>query len=161
MSKLRKEVDTRQLSIFEAVKELAERQKRLDPFPGKTGKGPGSLNIDAAIREMISEALKNSKMDRYGVASEMSRLLGREVTKARLDSWSAESKEGHKFPLANLPSFAEATGAKAILRFLCELAGGRFIEGEDVLRLELERIGELEREIKVKKRRIREALGES
>jgi len=155
MAKSRKTLDNTQLNIFDLIRQVSERQKVV------TGRHevPGELNIDVPLREMISEALKGTRLSRYQVAAEMSRMLGREITKAQLDSWSAESKENHRFPLVYFLAFMEATGDKTILRFICEKAGGYFIEGEDALRLELGRIEEQKRELQKKERAIRGFLG--
>jgi hypothetical protein len=37
-------------------------------------------------------------LSRYQVAAKMSELLDVDITKTMLDSWTAESKEQHRFP---------------------------------------------------------------
>lgn len=143
-----------QLSIFDLIKHVAELQKPAHD----TGFAEGSLDLDTVLRELISKTLKASKHDRYGVAAKMSRLMAREVTKSMLDSWSAESKETNRFPLNYLSALITATEDKSILRFLCEKAGGYFIESEDALRLELGKLEEQSREIDEKRKAIQEFL---
>lgn len=141
-----------QLSIFDLMKEIAAR-------PGdEEARILGSLNIDVTLCHAVSRSLKAAKLDRNGVAAEMSRLLGVEITKARLDSWSAESKERHRFPLPFLPAFIAATGDNAVLRYICEKAGGYFIESEDALRLELGRIAEQEQDLRARRKAINHFL---
>lgn len=156
MANRRKNLDTvpGQTSLFDLIRQVSEQQKAVS-FEADT---PGRLNLDAAIREMVSEALKRTEKSRYQVAAEMSRLLGREITKAMLDSWSAESKENHRFPVAYLTAFEVATGDKAILRLLCEMAGGFFIAGEDALYTELGKIDQMKRDLAAKEKLIKQTL---
>lgn len=88
----------------------------------------------------------------------MSILIGREITKTQLDSWSAESKDGHRFPLAYFPAFMEATGDRSILKMLCRKSHGHYIEGSDAIRLELGRIKEEQRDLQKKEKAIRDFL---
>lgn len=154
MAKLKKKIDTGQVSLFDVIERI-EAQQRAASEAKDT---PGRLNIDATLREMISDALKHTKLSRYEVAAEMSRLIGREITKSMIDSWSAESKENHRFPLAYLNAFCEATGDKSILRFIAEKAGGYFIEGADALYTELGRIERMKRDLQEKERLIKQML---
>lgn len=151
---MKKKLDIGQMDIFEVIRRVSEEQKAIS---GKEDI-PGRLNIDATLRELVSQALKEPRLSRYEVAAKMSSLLGREITKAMIDSWSAESKENHRFPLAYLPAFMEATGDKTILRFIAEKAGGYFIEGEDALYTELGKLEKMKKEIAEKERLIKQML---
>lgn len=155
MPKKAPKIDTGQLDIFELIKEVSRRQAEAAAHPETTGKA----SIDAAIRAIISSALKRCQLDRYEVAAKMSSILGVEITKAQLDSWSAESKENHRFPLVYAGSFCQATGGdKALARYMAELCGGYYIEGEDAVRLELGKIEEEKERIARREAAIREFL---
>jgi hypothetical protein len=156
MEMSKKKIDIGQISIFDVIKNLSEQQKAAS----LQGVIPGSFNIEAILRELISSALKNTKLSRYEVAAEMSKLLGREITKSQIDSWSAESKEHHRFPLAYLNAFMEATGDKTIVRLISEKAAGYFIEGEDALYTELGKIERQENDLAKRKDLIKKTLEE-
>ena len=68
-----------------------------------------SFDIATAVRQTVSEAIRKCGLSRFEIASRMSENLGREITKAQLDSYSAESKDGHRFPLEWTPAFCWAT----------------------------------------------------
>ncbi len=155
MAKTKQKIDIRQTSLFDLIREVEERQA---PSCAED-ETPGRLDIDATLRELITRSLKASALSRYEVAAKMSLLLGREITKSQLDSWSAESKDGHRFPLAYLPAFVAATGDREIVALLCRKANGHFIEGTDAIRLELGRIEEQKKDLQRKERAIREFLG--
>lgn len=154
MEMSKKRLDIGQISLFDIIRQVAEKQKTA----ALQGDMPGRLNISATLRELVSLALKRTRLSRYEVAAEMSKLLGREITKSQIDSWSAESKENHRFPLAYLNAFMDSAGDKTILRLLCEKAGGYFIEGEDALYTELGKIEKAKEEIAEKERLVRDTL---
>ncbi len=154
MSKLKQNTDSNQLNIFDLIQRVSDKQKSII----QKEQIPGTLNIDLTLREMISQSLKRSKLSRYDVVAEMSNLLGKEITKTTLDTFSAESKGNHRFPVTYLNALMEATGDKSILRLICEKAGGFFIEGEDALTLELGKIHEQKRELQKKEKTIKDFL---
>ena len=102
----------------------------------------GSLDIDNAFRETISEAIKGSPYSRYTIAARMSELCGNEISKSMLDSWTAESKENHRFPAIFIPAFCEAVGNRDALTLLCEKAGTFNMKGPAALRSEIRQIDE-------------------
>jgi len=154
MAKSKKRLDIGQLSLLDVIQRVTEQQKII----AGSKDTPGRLNIDATVRELVSEALKRTRLSRYEVAAEMSKLLGREITKSQIDSWSAESKENHRFPLAYLNAFCEATEDKTIIRLIAERAGGYFIEGEDALYTELGKLEQMKRDILEKEKLLKQML---
>lgn len=134
MAKVKKYLDSNQLSLFETLKFLQERET--------VSKSAGSMDVDRFFREAISEALKNCPLSRYQVAARMSELTGQEITKAMLDSWTAESKEGHRFPAIFLPAFCEAVGCSEPLKILGRLVGVFVLPGPEALRAEIRRLEE-------------------
>lgn len=119
---------------------------------------PGSFNITQQLRELVSEGLKQSSLSRYGVAARMSELLGAEITKSMLDSWTAESKEAHRFPAEFLPAFCEAVGYLEPLHLLAKTLRCHVVESNEAWLMELARIEQAKRELARKERSIREYL---
>lgn len=93
-----------------------------------------------ALRHLLSRLLTDAPCDRSEVAARMSRLLGVDVTKHQLDSWTAESREGWRFPLEYLPAFERALETRAVTRWVAELAGGSYATPLDLLHQELGRV---------------------
>lgn len=157
MEKNKKSFSYQQLSLFDASKELQEKQTQAtDQAPSAIH--TGSMNVSQQIRDIISESLKKCPLSRFQIAGEMSNLTGREISKTMIDSWSAESREDHRFPLEFLPAFCNATANMTLLRFVCEKCGGSYIEGQDTLRLEYGRTIELEKKLARKKRALKDLL---
>ena len=134
MAKSAKRIDTSQPTLFDLIREMEARKPQ--------GAPTGSMDIDRAFREAVSEALKNCPLSRYHVAARMSELVGQEITKTMLDSWTAESKENHRFPAIFLPAFCEAAGDTEPLRILGRLVGVFVLPGPEALRAEIQRLEE-------------------
>jgi len=115
----------------------------------------GSMDVDRIFRESVSEALKKCPLSRYQVAARMSELTGQEITKAMLDSWTAESKEQHRFPAIFVPAFCEAVSCTDPLRILGRPTGVFVLPGPEALRAEIQR---LEEEITVKQQEKRKRV---
>jgi len=131
MAKSHKRIDG-QMSIFDL---LASFQSPPEPHPG-------GLNIKYEFQGIISDAIKHCRLSRWEIAGRMSMLLNREITKYQLDSWTAESKEQHRFPAEYLPAFCEAAGSHEPLRYLAEKAGVFVLPGPEALRAEIKKIEE-------------------
>lgn len=128
-----------QVSLFDIVKEHQE-SKNIKPRTG-------SFNIRNELQEMISQGLKYYKGSRYDAAARMSELLGQEITKTMLDSWTAESKLKHRFPAEYLPAFCQVTGYKEPLGKMARMIDCYLLESEDALLAELGKIEKAKREL--------------
>ena len=137
MAKCKPRLDTRQASLFDILSAYQESQKR-----APAEQDAGSMDIDRQFRAAISAALKQCPQSRWHVAARMSELTGQEITKTMLDSWTAESKDGHRFPAIFLPAFCEATGSSEPLKMLGRPAGVFVLPGPEALRAEIQRIEE-------------------
>lgn len=133
MAKSKKRLDIGQMNLFEI---LVEAESAMG------GKSCGSLDIDRQFRECISECLKSCPLSRYQVAARMAELTGQDITKSMLDSWTAESKEQHRFPAIFLPAFCEAVGSREPIRQLGQPIGAFVLPGPEALRAEIKRIEE-------------------
>jgi hypothetical protein len=151
MSKSRPSADNGQLELFELLRQISDRHQALLTEEVT----PGSLDVDRSVRELVSRALKASALDRYEVASQMSKAMGREISKAMMDAFSSESKEGHRFPVSYLPAFVTVTKDRVLLKFLAEKAGGYFLEGEEALSLSYSNIQAQKRELARKEKIVR------
>ena len=131
MSKSKKKTD-RQYSLFDLISKLQN--------PATLS--PGSLNIQYNLQGIVSECIKRCSLSRWEIAGRMSALINQEITKYMLDTWTAESKEYHRFPAEYLPAFCQAVGSYEPLRFLAEKAGVFVLPGPEALRAEIKKIEE-------------------
>lgn len=133
MTKLKKSLDN-QPSLFDLIMEQSLRHDA--PLPG-------SLDMEKPFREAISAALKACSLSRYQVAAQMSELTGTDITKTMLDSWTAESKEQHRFPAIFLDAFCVAAGSTEPIRILAQPVGVFVMPGPEVMRADIRRIEEV------------------
>ncbi len=137
-----------QLTIFDLIR---EDEAKKEP-------APGSMSIGNRLRNELSEGLRRCMLSRYEVASKMSELVGVEVTKSQLDSWTAESKEYHRFPAEYLPAFCAVTGHKEPLRIMARMIKCYLLEGKEALMAELGQIDQMRRELAKREKAVRNLL---
>lgn len=119
---------------------------------------PGSLNYDAELRGVLSQMLQAVQMSRNEVAARVSDLTGDDVTKFMIDSWTAESREGHRFPLKYLIPMEIVCKSFALSQWLAKKRGGTFLAGRDSLLAEMGRLERAEGELKAKKTALKAQL---
>ncbi|HHL33134.1 MAG TPA: hypothetical protein ENJ30_02075 [Desulfobulbaceae bacterium] len=145
MSKRKKRVDRRQVSLFDLLKRCAA---------GETDKArEGELNIADRLRGALVNAIKQCPLSRHQIAGEMSHLLGHEVSKTTIDSWTAESKERNRIPAEYLPAFCRVTGDREPIRLLAECGDMFAMPGPEALRAEIQKFDEQERKARAEKRK--------
>jgi hypothetical protein len=127
-------------------------------YPKAPEENPGSLNFALELRGVLSNALKKCTPSRYEVAARMSELLGIEVTKYQLDSWTAESRSDWRFPFEYAAAFEVATGTTELQDLLARKRGSRVLVGEEVLKAELGSLELKEAQIRDRKRLLKKHL---
>lgn len=122
---------------------------RPDPFtgdlfevPAPVSPLPGALNYNRVIRRLLSDLLKSTPFSRGEIAARMSELTGDPISKHQLDSWTAESREGWRFPLEYLPAFEVAVETTGLIAWASSVRGGKVLIGKEAIDAE---IGKLER----------------
>lgn len=144
-----------QMTLFDFVEEI---QEKIEARERNMDIDPGSMNISVQLRNELSEGLKLSLLSRHQVAARMSELTGVEITKSQLDSWTAESKEYHRFPAEYLPAFCFVTGYKKPLMTMAKMMQCYLLESEDALHAELGKIDQMEMDLAKRKKTVRELI---
>ncbi len=158
MSKKRKRLDNsgpQQLNLFDEIQRI---QKELVAARSKSTEG--SFNISEKLRVSMVQAIRSSSKDRFQIAGEMSHLVGRQITKMMIDSWTAESKPNNRPPADVLPAFCNVTSTTEPIEVLNEPAGIFGLPGPDALRAEIQKYSEQERRARAEKRKREMLLGE-
>ncbi len=149
MAKARKPASTTQEKILPLI-DLIESARPTEP-------GPGAYDISAELRARVSQALKECPESRYHVAARMSELTGTEISKSMLDAWTAESKEGHRFPAEYLPAFCMAVSSHQIIEVIVRPLGGRFFLGQAALDAEAGQIQAMIKDLQEKHKELMKA----
>ena len=121
---------------------------------------PGALDVGLAVRHLVSDLLKASPRNRFEIAARMSELLGHEITKHQLDSWTAESREGWRFPLEYLPAFEVAVETHQLTTWLADLRGCKVLVGKEALDAEIGKLERLKEDAARKIKQLKHAMGE-
>ena len=119
--------------MSKSKKELTEILSNQADLFGGTDPEPGSLDIQQEICNAFSKAISRSKKSRYQIAAEMSELVGKEITKSMLDSWTAESHHEHRFPCEFLPAFCVVCNDYNPLRILGRHCRCEVLESKDAI----------------------------
>ena len=133
-----------QINLFDLIEEINPKKFDSPDFQVET------KPLGLRIKEATSEAIKNSGLKRYALAGQMSEHLGIEITESMLNSWTAESKEGHRMPAEYYPIFCQLTKDYAVLEILVAAAGGRMAKSEEIYLLEMGRLQQAEKSIRKK-----------
>lgn len=121
---------------------------------------PGALAVGPALRHLLADLLKNCPRPRFEIAAHMSELTGQEISKHQLDSWTADSREGWRFPLEYLPAFEVAVQTHQITSWLADLRGCKVLVGKEVLDAEIGKLERYKEEAAKKIRHLKHAMGE-
>lgn len=127
-------------------------------MPQAVSHNPGSLSCRAEISGVMSEVIKDCELDRFQIAAEMSRLLGREVTKYMLDAYTSESRNTQMPPVDTAIAFDMATKGVSLLKLHAEKLGCRVVVGKEVLYTELGRIEQERKALAVAEKAIQKYL---
>lgn len=143
--------DPRQLSLLELLERRVAREE--DEVTGRVLEG--ELNDDGAVRAILAEDIKGCPLSRPEIAGRLTHYLGREVSRAMIDAWTAtsESHEGHRFPLGYARAWCRATGSDRLLRQVAERLGLFVMEGPEALRAEIQRLAEEESRVRAERRK--------
>ena len=148
MSKRSKEIDDKQLTIFDALNRI-----KASPIDSRAG----ALQCADRLREALRAAIKGSPLSVHQIAGEMSHLVGETITAEVIYSWTRQSddaggRNGRHIPAQYLPAFCVATKNNGILEIMGELAGAFVLPGPDALRSEIQKEDEVIRAAKERKR---------
>ncbi|WP_142850742.1 hypothetical protein [Telmatospirillum sp. J64-1] len=131
----RRAEDPRQMAFLD----LLGQKEDLIEVPVQPEPEPGALDYDQRLRALLNKAIRACPFDRDQIASLVSGLVGREVTKAQIDSWTGATRP-NRFPAELVPAFCQALGNTILLAGLAEASGCRLIEGRE---LQFARLGQL------------------
>lgn len=141
-----------------------DRQFALDglfAIPQPVAPTDGSLDYESELCRTLSRALKETPLSRAGVAARMSDLTGRAITESMLNSWTAESRELHRFPFAFAAAFEEACETTCLQELVARKRGSVVLVGEDALLAELGRLERMETDVRDRRKELRALLKRS
>jgi hypothetical protein len=145
MSKRKRKIDNRQMSLLDVLKSVSAADTEASQ--------EGHFDIANKLRLALIAAIKQCSLSRHQIAGEMSHLLGHEVSKTTIDTWTAESKERNRIPAEYLPAFCRVTGDREPIRLLAERGDMFAMPGPEALRAEIQKFTEQESKARAEKRK--------
>jgi hypothetical protein len=127
MSKRRPAFDPRQTSLFDL---------QIDPVDQYTREG-ALEGIDRRVASAVSHMLAQAGSSRYALAGEVSMLLKDDVSKAMLDAYASEARDGHNISFGRFLALVVATHGYSTLAALVHEIGVAIIIGPEIATLEL------------------------
>jgi hypothetical protein len=122
---------------------------------------PGAWRFRGEIAHVMGEAIRTCNKDRYQIAADMSRLLGREVSVNTLDKYTSEASEDHIPNLETAIAFDAATEQTSLASLFAGKLGCRVLPGKESLTAELGRLAYMKTEIAKQEKVIKHILGEA
>lgn len=120
---------------------------------------PGSLDCGRTIRHLLTYLMKRSPRSRQAVAEQMSELTGASISKHQLDSWTADSRDGWRFPLEYVPALEVATETRELTTWLADVRGCKVLVGKSVLDAEIGKLERIKEDAGRRIRRIKDVIG--
>jgi hypothetical protein len=117
-----------------------------------------NYDIGAQLRRWLSAAIKASPMSRYEIAARMSELLGKEISKFQLDSWTAESKEGYHLPAEYLPALTAVLDDIGGLKIQAAPLGVKVLENKELMWMEYGKLRRTEQQVRLRKKQLEKKL---
>lgn len=144
---VRRKRDTQTLDLFEVPQPA-------DPIPG-------AYDYRGVVSNLFSEMLRQAPGDRYAIAAEASRAVGKDISKWMLDAYSAESREEFNVPLWAVPAIEAACQSHDLTNWLVGVRGGRLLVGREALNAELGKYERIRDEAGRVVRALKKRMGES
>lgn len=119
----------------------------------------GALACRSEIAHAMSDALKG--FDRYEICAQMSKLLGRDISKPMLDAYTAESREDHIPALDIAIAFDMAIGGHVLLDLAASKLGARISIGKDALNAQLGKLERIRDEAAKQIKQLKTVMGEA
>lgn len=106
---------------------------------------PGSMDYRTQVAVLMSEMLaeahrRDPDLDRAMIAARISRLTGKDVSKAMLDGYTAESRDAFNVPLWLAPAAEVVCKSTLLSSWFAGVRGGRMVLGPAALDAEIGRL---------------------
>ncbi|MFP4273376.1 MAG: hypothetical protein ACLFRH_10110 [Halothiobacillaceae bacterium] len=138
----------------------AQMEIDLFPVPEAAPRVPGTMDYRQQVAHLVSEVLKRSSHDRYGLSAEISRLAGKDVSKNMLDAYASDAREDHNLPLYLVPAIETVCDSHCLTNWLVGVRGGKLLIGREALNAELGKLERARDEAGKRIRQLKQLMGE-
>ncbi len=111
------------------------------PAPALPGAMDYRTQVAVIVGDMIAAAkIHDIELDRPMIALKIARLTGKDVSKAMLDGYTAESRDAFNLPMYLAPALEAVCNSTALSSWLATVRGGRLVLGPDAIDAEIGRL---------------------
>lgn len=144
---------------------MAKRAKEdltLDLFkvPKPKRAAPAMMDYRDAVAHLVAEMLKAADGDRYDIAAELSRLTGKDISKAMLDAYTSTARDAWNLPYWLAPALEIACVSQRLTSWSAQLHGGRLLLGKEYLSEQLERLQKAKQDTDAQIRKLKRLMEE-
>ncbi len=99
---------------------------------------PGDLaGYTAVVAASVARILREDGRERSVIAREMGSVIGEPVSKAMLDAYASEARDGHNISAARWWALVAVTGRFDVADAIAKRAGARILSGDEIKAAEL------------------------
>lgn len=88
-----------------------------------TGGTASGTDFAIEVKRCLQADLRDCRWSRADVAEMLGLAAGRSISEYQLDNWTAETKEGHRFPAELVGAWVRVTGSRRLIDLVCGAAG--------------------------------------
>ena len=121
---------------------------------------PASMDHRATVAHLVADMLKAADGDRYAIAAEMSRLTGKDISKAMLDAYTSEARDAWNLPYWLGVVLERACQSHVLTTWSADVHGGRLLLGKDNLAAQLGRLVRAKEETDQQIKQLKKLMGE-
>lgn len=117
----------------------------LDQIPQPAPVVPGGMDYRTRVSSIVKEMLdvaraRDPDLDRPMIAAKLTRLTGKDISKAMLDGYTAESREAFNAPAYLMPAIEVVCDSTLYSDWLAGVRGGKLVLGPAALDAEIGRL---------------------
>jgi hypothetical protein len=129
------------------------------PLPALEGTHDFRAHVAGLVADLLEQAAAGG-MKRHQVAAEVSRLTGKELSKAMLDNYTSLAHDTYNIPLWRVPALESVCNAHVLTQWLVGTRGGKLLVGREALNAELGRLERARDEAARKIKQLKHVMGE-
>ncbi len=125
---------------------------------------PATSDYSVAVAtqlKIVLDSAQDHDLDRFDVAAEMSRLVGKEITKTTIDKWAAPSSTDHNIYFCYIPVLESICSSTGLTDWLVKKRGGRVAYGKDTLNVLLSKKAQQRKKLDAEMKQLEKMIGAS
>lgn len=116
--------------------------------------------IERTVKDLLSKMYSSSESSRFQIAANISEIQDSEVSDTMLNNYTSEAHKEARVPVTIMVLSTIVCRNYALMHYICEMAGGGFVEPSDLDYLQLMKVQKSIKEMKAKETELQRKIGE-